>query len=74
MALFLLTFLTNLLNSTYYITISFGNWFMFYGGGISYTVTEICFFYLLCERADALKKAVSWWREYFFVYSFCHAF
>lgn len=68
-ALTLLTFLVNLLNSTYYTAISFGDWFMFYGGGLSYTVTVICYFYLLCGRADALRAAVSGWGEGIVLYS-----
>lgn len=32
---------------------------MFYGGGLSYVASVTGLFYLLCERADALSKAVS---------------
>ncbi|XP_047490747.1 uncharacterized protein LOC125040237 [Penaeus chinensis] len=56
-ALTFLAFLATLFNSIYYVIISFGNWAMFYGGGLSYVATVICLFYLLCERADALRRA-----------------
>lgn len=58
-ALTFLSSLATLFNSIYYVTISFGNWAMFYGGGLSYVASVTGLFYLLCERADALSKAVS---------------